>query len=171
METPLIILDIETTGFKPENGDEILEIGAIKVIRDKILDEFVMLLKPMRPVDAESMSIHGITNELLAEEGKDAREVLEAFRGFAGNSILVGHNVQFDLGFLNHYLAAHGLPVFHNNTMDTLDIARRLLILPSYSLEKVAAYLKVPQPEAHRALADVKTTHGVLLKLFERAKV
>lgn len=171
MEHQLVILDVETTGFKPQDGAEIIEIGALKVVREQILGEFHAMVKATRPIDPGSQKIHGITDEMLLEEGKDASEVFPAFVDFVKDTVLVGHNVQFDLGFINFHLAKLGLEPLLNQRMDTLDIAKRLLILPSYSLERVAQYLKVPQPEAHRAIADVKTTHGVLLRLFERAKV
>lgn len=166
----LVILDVETTGFKPELGHEIVEIGAQKVVRDAVVDTFHALVRPTKPVDPESMRVHGITLEELMADGREGGEVFPALVAFVGDTMLVGHNVQFDIGFINAHLKQLNLPPLANPTLDTLDIARRLLILPSYSLEKVAQYLKVPQPEAHRALADVKTTHGVLLKLFERAK-
>lgn len=171
MEQPLIVLDVETTGFKPEDGHEIIELGAQKIVREKVLDEFHALIKPSRSLDPEVIRIHGITDDLLAEQGKDATEVFPAFLSFIGSATLVGHNIAFDLGFLNHHLLRLKLPALTNPTIDTLEVARRMLILPSYSLEKVALYLKVPQPEAHRAMADVRTTVGVLLKLFERAKM
>lgn len=171
MEQQLVILDVETTGLKPENGFEIVELAAHKVVRDRVLDTFHAIIKPMHPVDPGSMEVHGITENEIDEQGKTAAEVFPEFLEFITGQTLVGHNVQFDLGFINAHLTRLKLPVLSNPTMDTLDIARRLLILPSYSLEKVAQYLKVSQPSAHRAVADVQTTHGVLLKLFERAKV
>ncbi len=170
MERPLVILDVETTGFKHEDGHEIIEIAAQKIVRDHLLGEFHALVRNTRPVDPDTIRVHGITDALLAAEGKPATEVFPAFVAFVEQHPIVGHNVLFDLGFLNAALARLGLPPLANPRMDTLDMARRLLILPSYSLERVAQYLKVPQPEAHRALADVNTTRGVLLKLFERAQ-
>jgi DNA polymerase III alpha subunit (gram-positive type) len=71
--------------------------------------------------------------------------------------------------FLNKHFTRHGLPVLANSVLDTLVLARQYLILPSYSLESVARYLKVDQPQAHRAMADVETTRQVFLKLVERA--
>lgn len=171
MEQQLIILDVETTGFKPENGFEIIELAAQKVVRDRVLDTFHAIIKPTHPVDSCSMAVHGITEDEVDTHGRTAAEVFPGFLEFIAGQTLVGHNIQFDLGFINAHLTRLAMPVLTNPTLDTLDIARRILILPSYSLEKVAQYLKVPQPSAHRAVADVQTTHGVLLKLFERAKV
>lgn len=170
METPLIVLDVETTGFRPEDGHEIVEIGAQKFLRNNILGEYHALVRPTRTLDPEVIGIHGITEELLSVEGRQSEEVFPEFLAFVGGHTLVGHNIAFDLGFINAHLKRLGLPSISNPTMDTIEIAKRLLILPSYSLEKVAQYLKVPQLEAHRALADVNTTRQVLLKLFERAR-
>ena len=170
METYLVVLDVETTGFRPEEGHEIVELAAQKILRDQVLEEFHALVRPSRSLDPEVIRIHGITDELLALEGKSGQEVFPSFVQFIGGHTLVGHNVAFDLGFINAHLVRLGLPKLANPTIDTIEVARRLLILPSYSLEKVAQYLKVPQPEAHRALADVNTTREVLLRLFARAK-
>ncbi|MFH1171530.1 MAG: 3'-5' exonuclease [bacterium] len=170
MENQLVVLDVETTGFRPDEGHEIVELAAQKILQNDILGEFHALLRASRPLDPEVVSIHGITDELLATEGRPHGEVIPEFITFIGNHTLVGHNIAFDLGFLNAHLIRLGLPTITNPTLDTLEIAKRLLIIPSYSLEKVALYLKVPQPKAHRALADVNTTRQVLLKLFERAR-
>lgn len=170
MEKQLVVLDVETTGLKPEEGHEILEIGAQRMLRDKVLGEFQALVTPTRPVDPASTAVHGITEELLALEGRPAAEVFPELVAFIGDAVIAGHNVKFDMGFINAHLQRLNLPIISNPTIDTLEIAKRYLILPSYSLEKVALFLKVPQPEAHRAIADVNTTRLVLLKLFERAR-
>jgi DNA polymerase-3 subunit alpha (Gram-positive type) len=113
---------------------------------------------------------NGITGELLDAEGHAHEAVIPEFIDFLAEAVLIGHNIPFDLGFLNAHLHRLSLPVVTNQTMDTLELSRRYLILPSYSLESVARYLKIPQPKAHRALADVETTRQVFLKLVERAQ-
>jgi len=170
MENPLIVLDVETTGFKPEEGHEIVEIAAERFIEDNVLGVFHALIRPTKPLDLEAINVHGITNELLALEGKEAREIFPAFLDFVGSDVLVGHYIAFDLAFINQHLKLLGLSELSNRTIDTVSLARKYLILPSYRLEKVAQYLKVPQPEAHRALPDVRTTRAILLELFKRAK-
>ena len=166
----LVVVDTETTGLDPASGHEIIEIAAQKVRNKVVIQEFVRLIRPSRLVPAEAQAIHGISNEELAQNGLAAKDVLGEFREFAGPSVIVGHNVGFDLGFINHGLDKHGHPVLTNNSLDTLEIARRYLILASYRLSNVAAYLKVPQPSAHRALVDVITCREVFFKLIERAQ-
>jgi DNA polymerase-3 subunit alpha (Gram-positive type) len=164
-----VVLDVETTGLKAEN-DEIIEIGAQKCQGREVLGEFEQLLKASRPLSAETIAVNGITQEMVDSEGKDQAEVLRAFREFVGDHIIVAHNAPFDVGFLNASFQRHGIPIFTNRTIDTIEIAKKYLILASYRLSNVAAYLKVEQPSAHRSMIDVITTREVFLKLIERAK-
>ncbi len=171
MATPsFVIFDVETTGLEPAEGHEIIEIGAQKLIGNNVAGEFVRLLKPSRPIPADSMAIHGITNEQVQAEGQNPSEVIPELVEFFGDSIIVAHNAPFDIGFVNAHLDRLGLPRIKNQVLDTIEIAKRYLILPSYRLQNVAKYLKIPQPKAHRALVDVETTRDVFLKLIERAK-
>ncbi len=164
-----VVLDVETTGFKPEEGHVVIEVAAQKMRGQEVADQFHALVKANRLLDPRNVEFNGISEELLAREGKMPAEVFPEFRRFVGSSVLIGHNLSFDLGFLNRHFLQLDLPCLDNATLDTLEISRRYLIIPSYSLESVARYLKVPQPEAHRALADVETTRQVFLKLVERA--
>jgi len=165
-----VVLDVETTGLEPAKGEEIIEIGAEKLQGREVIGEFVRLIKPTKPVPAETTAIHGLTNENLALEGQLIKEVMPEFMEFLGSSIIIAHNAAFDVGFLNVELGRLGLPLLKNQTIDTIEIAKRYLILSSYRLQNVAAYLKVPQPSAHRALVDVQTTREVFFKLIDRAK-
>lgn len=164
-----VVLDVETTGFKPEEGHVIVEVAAQKIRGEEVVDQFQTLVKADRLLEPWNAEFNGITNELLELEGRHGNEVFPQFREFIGSSVLIGHNVPFDIGFLNSHHVKLGLPVLNNATLDTLELSRRFLIIPSYSLESVAQYLKVPQPVAHRAMADVETTRQVFLKLVERA--
>ncbi len=166
----LVVIDVETTGLRPDEGHDVIEVAAQKIRGREILGEYVQLIETGRILDAEVTRVHGITNELLALQGKPASEVFPALLTFIGNAPLVGHNVGFDAAFINAHLDRLGLPRLTNALIDTLAYAKRYLLIPSYSLEKVAAYFKVPQPVAHRAKADVETTREVFWKLIERAQ-
>lgn len=165
-----VVLDVETTGLDHAKGDEVIEIGAQKVKGKEVIGEFVRLVKPSKPVPAESMKVHGITNEQLQAEGIPADEAVPALVEFIGDAVIIAHNAPFDIGFINAHLKKLGRPELTNQILDTLDIAKRYLILASYKLSNIAAYLKVPQPSAHRALVDVVTTREVFFKLIERAQ-
>ncbi len=164
-----IVIDVETTGFKPEEGHVVIEVAGQKMRGQSIAEQFHSLVKANRLLDPKNVEFNGISEALLAAEGKSPAEVFPTFRTFVGSSVLIGHNLLFDLAFLNMHLRQLGLPMLENQTLDTLELAKRYLIIPSYSLAAVAQYLGVAQPAAHRALADVETTRRVFLKLVERA--
>lgn len=169
-DTPFVIFDTETTGLEPEEGHDIIEIGAEKLIGGEVTQTFEALIKTERRLDPDIVAIHGISPELLEKEGRDMTEVMGEFLAFIEGAVLVAHNMEFDLAFVNEHLKRMDAQPLRNATLDTLAIARKELVLPSYSLKNVAAYLNIPQPKAHRALADVQTTRQVFLKLIERAK-
>ena len=113
----LSILDIETTGFEPEDS-EIIELYILKVVDNKIVDEFYSLFNPERNI--ENSNIHGITNSKV-ENSPKFEEKNDEIINFLENSTLVGHNlINFDLKFLNHYLNTE----LKNNTIDTLELSR-----------------------------------------------
>jgi len=163
-----VIFDVETTGIDPRQGHEIVEIAAERLSNGQVTGTFHAMLKPRRPMDPEASAVNGITDDMLVLDGKPDSEVIPAFMTFAENAVLVGHNVMFDAGFLNAHLVRLGRPALTNQLIDTIDLAKRLLIIPSYSLQRVAAYLKIPVSTAHRAQADVETTRQIFLKLLER---
>lgn len=172
MSLPLdfVVLDVETTGLDPTKGDEVIEIAAQKIHGRDVVGEFVSLVKTTKPIPAEATKIHGITQADIDAEGKDVADVVPELVTFIGDTVIIGHNVKFDLGFINEHLKRLNLPPLTNQSIDTLEIAKRYLILASYRLSNVATYLKVSQPSAHRALVDVITTREVFYKLIDRAQ-
>ncbi len=163
-----VVIDVETTGFKPEEGHVVVEVAAQKIRGTEVVEQYQSLVKADRPLPPEIAKFNGIDDALLNREGKASITVFPQVREFIGTSVLIGHNIPFDIGFLNSHFKKLNLPLLTNATLDTLLLSRRYLLIPSYSLESVARYLKVPQPLAHRAMADVETTRQVFLKLVER---
>lgn len=174
MSTPepqqFVILDTETTGLEPAKGAEMIEIAAQKIRGREVIDEYVQLIKATKPIPPDAQRVHGISQADLDADGRPAKDVLPELVEFIGDAIIVAHNAPFDLGFINAALAQVGLTKLDNQTLDTVELARRYLLLASYKLSNVAAYLKIPQPSAHRALVDVITTREVFFKLIERAQ-
>ncbi len=165
-----VVIDTETTGLEPAKGEEMIEIAAQKILGREVVGEYVQLIKATKPIPADAQSVHGISQAELDAKGRPAKEVLPELVDFIGDAIIVAHNAPFDMGFINAHLERVGLPKLENKVLDTLELARRYLLLASYKLSNVAAYLKVPQPSAHRALVDVITTREVFFKLIERAQ-
>jgi DNA polymerase III epsilon subunit family exonuclease len=157
-------LDIETTGFDPA-VDEILEIGfvffTLEKNKIKLGKEYTWLFKPKQAVTQIILGLTGITQEEL-DKGVEINDCLQEIQTLLKGAIIVGHNINFDLGFLRSL----GLQ-FESGEIDTLDLAQ--FILPthqSYNLENLMHYFGVPHTEAHRALADAKATVKVLQGLL-----
>ncbi|MFC1655520.1 helicase C-terminal domain-containing protein [Patescibacteria group bacterium] len=143
-----IALDIETTGLSAER-DEIIELGATLFDNDKILKKYQTFLKASEPLPPLITHITSITDADL-EGAPNIEDVQEEFMDFIGDYPIVGHSIQFDLGFLR----AKGI-VFENITYDTLPLSQMLLPgLPTYSLEMITQKLEIDHKAKHRALDD-----------------
>jgi len=162
-----VIVDIETTGLEPE-GNEITEVAALKIDKGEIVDLYSALIKVSRPLSPEIVKLTGITDELLAAEGKDKGTVLRALYEFVKDTPLIAHNADFDVPFINHHLKqAWGL-LLRNPLICTLKLSRKLLPgLPSHKLGNVAGHFKIPTPLTHRAPGDVEITYELWLKQIE----
>lgn len=152
-----IVVDIETTGFDPSH-DFIIEIGGVKVQNERIIDTFSSLINPHMTIDPFISSLTGITDQQLSE-ALDIKPVLETFSDFIGDSILVGHNVHFDINFLYDNFEKHLSRALTNDFVDTLRLSRRFFKdAPSHKLDALASYLNIPVDTSHRALSDCYTT-------------
>ena len=162
-----IVIDIETTG-KEFDKDHIIEIGAIHVREDEIIESFSALLKCENSIPEDIIKLTGITDEMLKTEGRDIKDVLKEFQEFCGGSSLLGHNIQaFDMRFLQMAFAENGLPAMMNKTLDTLIMSRRKLDCDSFGLDNIANFLGIEYNERHRALADCDLTRRIYEKLKE----
>jgi CRISPR-associated protein Cas2 len=165
-----VVVDIETSGLSPKN-DEIIELGALLVENDAIVDSFDRLICPTRPINDKIEKLTGITNAMLREKGGDLVTCMRDFRAFMGDNIVVGHNVCFDLNFINHCCGALSLPTAENEYCDTLDLARHLIRdTDSYTLTSVAAHLGIDSVPEHRGLSDCHVTKAVYDQLMARMK-
>ena len=162
-EETWVALDLETTGLSAER-DEIIEIGAVKFRGDEILDTFTTLVNPRRRLDEFIVRLTGIAQHEV-NRAPDFSSVSRPFAEFVGDAPIIGHNLQFDLGFL----ASSGLRLA-NPRCDTWDLAYVLYPdLPEYSLERLAVRFGAPNPNPHRALADAHATRNVFNVLLRRA--
>ena len=164
-----VVFDLETTGLSPFK-DEIIEIGAAKVDKDgKIIETFTMLVKPTKPVSEFIQNLTGISNEMLAD-APSIYTVLPRFADFAGDSILVGHNVTFDIEFVQQKAKIYKDIKLLNPYVDTLSLTRKVYPnLKSYKLQDLIKEFDLKTYAAHRALADVVATQQ-LFELLKRQK-
>jgi len=164
-ELSYTVFDCETTGLDPSAGDEIIQIGATRIVNGKLRRHecFEQLVDPRRPISEASMPIHGIRPEMVAGQ-PTIETVLPAFQAFAHDTVLVGHNAAFDMRFLQLKEAATGV-VFDQPVLDTLLLSA--LVHPqqeSHRLETIAERLGVPVLGRHSALGDALVTAEVFLK-------
>lgn len=165
-ELSFVAFDCETTGLRPDQGDRLVQIGAVRVFQGRVQsgDGFERLIDPGRPIPPTARMIHGIDDDMV--RGKPPLSVvLPQFAAFAGGAVLVGHNVAFDLGFLDAAQGECGLAL-RQPVLDTMILAA--LLDPGYdlSLAALAERLGVP-PLPHRsALSDALVTAEVLARMI-----
>ena len=166
-ELAYTVFDTETTGLDPSSGDEIISIGAVRILNGRLLPHelYDQLIDPQRAISRESVEVHGIEPAMLVGQPLIAM-VLPAFLRFCEDTVLVAHNAAFDMRFLQMKEAATGIE-FSQPVLDTLLLAA--VALPNqdgHSLEAVAAHLGVNVVGRHTALGDALVTGEVFLKLL-----
>ena len=163
------VVDVETTGGSPDNA-ALTEIGVANVRGGECIGTFQTRVTPRRRVPPLITALTGITDAMVARAPR-ARAVLPSFLEFVRGSVLVGHNVTFDLSFLDAALLDSGRDPLAGTTVDTLALARRLVgpEVPNCSLRTLAASLGLEHRPSHRALDDVRATADLLHVLIERA--
>jgi DNA polymerase-3 subunit epsilon len=160
------VFDTETTGLSPSEGDEIVSLGAVRIVNSRLLEHevFEQLIDPGRPMSGKAAEITGIDDAMLAGQPAIDR-VLPAFHQFAEDTVLVAHNAAFDMRFLQLKEAATGIR-FTQPVLDTLLLS--VLIHPSlegHGLEAIAERLGVNVIGRHTALGDAIVTGQVFLRL------
>ena len=155
-----VLVDIETTGLSPIN-DDIIEIGAIKVINNKIVDKYSQLIQINKSLSPFITNLTGITNSML-KLGKEPNIVFNEFVNFVGEEVIIGHNVNFDLGFLTNKCKKYIDYNLTNDYIDTMYLARKLVPdSTNYKLGTLAKYFNISYEGAHRGLKDVEITYEV----------
>ncbi len=161
------VFDTETTGLEPSNGDEIIQIGAVRIVNGRLLrqETYDQLIDPQRAIRPESVAIHGIDDAMLQGQPV-ARVALPAFHSFCAETVLVGHNAAFDMRFLQLKEADIGV-AFTMPVLDTLLLSAVLHpAQESHRLEAIAERLGVGIEVRHRALEDAMATGEIFLKLL-----
>jgi DNA polymerase III epsilon subunit family exonuclease len=158
------VIDLETTGLRPGWGDEILEIGAVRVAGGSLGRELSTLVAPLRPISAAAQAVHGIGPADVVG-APELHAVLPWLLELARGCVLVFHNAPFDLGFLQRAALEHDREPLDAPVLDTVVMARRLL-RGRVGLGSVAPRLGLPVEQRHRALPDAVLTARLLLVLL-----
>jgi DNA polymerase-3 subunit epsilon len=166
-ELTYTVFDTETTGLNPSQGDEIIQMGATRIVNGKLLSQecFEQLIDPQRSIPAATIPIHGIEPHMVAGKPTIA-QVLPSFHAFAQDTVLVAHNAAFDMRFLQLKEKSTGV-VFDQPVLDTLLLSA--VVHPkqeSHRLEAIAERFNVTVLGRHTAMGDAMVTAEVFLKLI-----
>ena len=162
-----IVLDTETTGLSPANGDRIVEIGCVELVNFIPTGRtFQKYLDPEMPMPVEAQQIHGLSDDFLRGKPKFA-DIADEFLDFIKDAQVIAHNAKFDVGFLNAELALAGHPFLTSKVLDTVQLARRKYPGASVSLDALCRKFGIDTTarEKHGALLDSELLAQVYLEI------
>ncbi len=163
-----VVFDVETTGLSAAY-DTIIELAAVKVKNGEIIDRFESFANPHHPLSATTIDLTGITDDMVSD-APEPEEVVEKFRDWTGDDILVAHNASFDMGFLNAGLKKCGHGKSENPVIDTLELARFLYPdMKNHRLNTLCKKFNIELTQHHRAIYDAEATGYLLWKLLQDA--
>lgn len=157
-----VVIDLETTGLD-HNTCEIIEIGAVKIKNNVIIDEFSMLIKPQGNIPSEVVELTGISSDMLAD-APNIEVGIAALTEFMGDYCPVAHNISFESSFLQPYLGKL-------DWLDTIDLAR--IFWPghaSYSLKEIIKVVGITNSNPHRALADAMASAELVIAALDKLR-
>lgn len=164
-----IVLDTETTGLNPADGDRLVELGCIEIFNHMPTgNHFHRYFNPERPMDERAFAVHGLSDAFLADKPLFAQEA-QAFLEFIGDAELVIHNASFDMAFLNWELRLAGLPIIEpKRAIDTLDMARKKFPGAQNSLDALCRRFNIDNSkrDKHGALLDATLLAEVYMELM-----
>ena len=174
-ETPLegtefVVYDTETTGFNAANGDQMIEIGAVKIKDGVITDRFDEFINPGRKLPDKIVELTQITDEMLST-AEDEETVTKKFLEWVGDAPMVAHNAKFDISFIEMAMKKYNLGEFKNTVIDTLELSRALdQGFARHSLSALVKRYNVPFDEDahHRADYDAEGTALVFHKMMNK---
>jgi len=168
LDDEYVVFDIETTGLKKET-DKIIEIGAVKINNNKIVDNFSVFVNPKVPLSDKIIKLTSITDEML-KDALTEDEVIPKFLNFAGNAVLVAHNANFDVGFIRQWAKNKNIQV-NNTVVDTVGLSKVLFPeLKKYKLDIVCEHLGISLENHHRAVDDAHATAEIFIKCMSLLK-
>lgn len=166
-----LVVDVETTGWAPPAA-AITEIAAVLVTEGRTEEAFSTLVNPGMAIPRQITRLTGISDAMVAD-APPVEDVLDAFLERASGTVLVGHNLGFDLSFLNAAIIGSDRAPLTNPWIDTLVLARDALggCVPNFRLATLATFLDLPNKPAHRAMCDALATADLLQALVDRLSV
>lgn len=170
LDDTYVIFDLETTGLYPNSGDTIIEIGAVKLTKGKVIDRFDLFINPGKPLSDEIIKVTGINDDML-KNGITEKEGVEKFKIWIGDIPLVAHNAKFDIAFIENAYLKYNLGKLKNVVIDTLGLSRYLESNERYhNLATLVKRYEIPWDEDkhHRADYDSEGTALIFLKMLKK---
>jgi len=167
-EIEFSVIDFETTGLYPYNGDRIIEVGIVRGTPDKILKTYESFINPEILIPENVTKINKITNKMV-ETAPLIADKIDEMLNFMKNSVIVAHNLSFDLSFLNFQLQKMNREKVDHWLLDTIKVAKILVPgLENYKLSTVIKALNIKNKNSHRALADTEATAKALQAMIAK---
>ena len=164
-----IVFDVETTGLSAVY-DTIIELAAVKMHKGNVIETFEEFIDPGHPLSQTTINLTGITDEMV-RGSKSEKEVLQLFKEFCGDDILVAHNASFDMGFLNTSYEKYEMPEAPNPVIDTLELSRLLHPeMKSHRLNTLSKKYNINLEQHHRAVYDSEATGHLCWLFVKKAK-
>ena len=169
-DTTYAVVDFETTGLNPHDGDRAIEIGISLFSGGREVDTFASLINPGVRIPAFITQLTGISNSMVASAPR-AGEVFQNATTFIGDAHLVAHNASFDRKFWRRELASELGIECNRDFVCTLMLARRVFqTFPSHRLGEIARVLGIDTGKSHRALDDARVTTVILATMLDRLR-
>ena len=170
LENTYVVFDTETTGFNAGGGDQMIEIGAVKIKEGEIIDRFDELINPYRHIPDKITELTCITDEMVKDSDNE-ENVTKRFLEWIGDCPLVAHNAKFDISFIEMSMKKYNLGEFKSTVIDTLELSRAIdQGFARHSLSALVKRYNVPWDEEahHRADYDAEGTAHVFHKMIEK---
>lgn len=167
-ELRFVVLDTETTGFKPQDGDEVLSVGAVVVKGGELREErFHRLVNPRRMIPPLITELTGISDDMVCD-ADDFCAVMVDFLEFLGDSVVVGHCIDFDLNFLNFKLKPYNIAI-NNYYLDVITLSKIFNTdLRSHTLDELLNYMDMDPSGRHTAIGDALLTADIFLHYLKK---
>lgn len=167
------VVDTETTGYTPKYA-KMVEIAAVKIYPDFTIDyenTFSELINPEISIPYNAYKVHNISNDMVKDKPL-IQDIMPSFLSFAKDSVIVGHNINFDIRFIKHEAQNCNLPLTFHHVLDTLSLSKKAIPnLEAYKLDNLIDYfninLNIDNSDRHRALFDAVNTAIVMIKCLE----
>ncbi len=173
LDLTYVVFDLETTGFYPDSGDSIIEIGAVKVNNGKIIDRYDELINPGVSLKEEIIKITGINDKMLLNK-RNEEICIKDFMNWVGNLPLVAHNARFDISFIEKAYLKYNLGKLNNIVIDTLGLSRYLESNEKFhNLTALVKRYNINWDESkhHRADYDSEGTAQIFYKMLKKLEI